>query len=229
MITMRYTGNQGMLSIKQLLYSTWMLWLLFWINFLGTIYGYMWYWQQLVETYETRNPLLLPFVPDSPTASLFFTISLLFMIGDRSSLWRPVIRKLSALRALVDALAVITLVKYGIWAVVMNLADGWQGGQIDWQQWMLIASHTGMAVEAVIYAKLMRNGWVAITAASIWTILNDFLDYGVGIYPWLYPPLEDDLAVIRVFTHILSFVCIALALALWRNRLKGAAINSISD
>ncbi|MET0960494.1 MAG: DUF1405 domain-containing protein, partial [Psychrobacillus psychrotolerans] len=48
------------------------MWLLFIVNLFGTIYGYYWYKGQLSQT-ETK---FLLFVPDSPTASLFFTIAL---------------------------------------------------------------------------------------------------------------------------------------------------------
>lgn len=41
--------------------------LLLLVNAAGTVYGYYWYRYQLAET----PPLFLPFVPDSPTASLF--------------------------------------------------------------------------------------------------------------------------------------------------------------
>lgn len=46
--------------------------LLLLVNVPGTIYGYVWYWNQLKATpwYFT------PFVPDSPTASLFFVFVL---------------------------------------------------------------------------------------------------------------------------------------------------------
>ena len=46
--------------------------LLFIINLFGTIYGYIWYGSQLKVT----EPIFYLFVPDSPTASLFFTIAL---------------------------------------------------------------------------------------------------------------------------------------------------------
>ncbi len=51
------------------------------INILGTIYGYYWYRYQLEQT-----PFyFLPFVPDSPTASLFFVFVLLgFLYKKRS-------------------------------------------------------------------------------------------------------------------------------------------------
>lgn len=50
------------------------------INLLGTLYGYYWYKWQLVQT-----PLhFLPFVPDSPTASLFFVFVLIaFLKGEK--------------------------------------------------------------------------------------------------------------------------------------------------
>lgn len=200
---------------KQLLYSTNMLWLLLWVNGLGTVYGYIWYWDQLVQTYETKSPILLLFVPDSPTASLFFTFSLVFMLIDRyrraengrsaSPAWR-------AIRGFVDAFAIITLVKYGIWAVTMNFADGYQGGDISWQQWMLIVSHTGMAVQAVIYAREMKYSLAAVATIAIWTLTNDYLDYHAMIHPWLYGPLEDDLAVIEAYTITLSVISIGLAI-----------------
>lgn len=47
------------------------IWLLFIVNFLGTIYGYIWYGNQLEFTAANYPHWLLPFVPDSPTASLF--------------------------------------------------------------------------------------------------------------------------------------------------------------
>ena len=73
------------------------------INIVGTAYGYYWYKTQLAET-PTR---FLLFVPDSPTASLFFVFVLIAFLWKKN--WR-----------LMEALALVTLFKYGIWAVVMN-------------------------------------------------------------------------------------------------------------
>ncbi|MFP3361219.1 DUF1405 domain-containing protein, partial [Planococcus sp. SIMBA_143] len=78
------------------------------------------------------------FVPDSPTASLFFTIVLgLWIIGEHSPL--------------IEALAFVTLIKYGLWAVVMSLLTLVHTGSIGWLGWMLVASHFAMAVQAVLY------------------------------------------------------------------------------
>ena len=60
---------------KVILYNKSFMWLLFFVNLLGTIYGYIWYESQL----STTEPKFLLFVPDSPTASLFFTFSSICM------------------------------------------------------------------------------------------------------------------------------------------------------
>ncbi|CDN45472.1 DUF1405 domain-containing protein [Paenibacillus sp. P22] len=88
------------------------LWLLLVVNALGTVYGYYWYKGQLEATVDAGNPLWqLVFVPDSPTASLFFTLSLLYLLfppGNQGRLGRTV-------RVAIEGLGTVTSVKYGIW------------------------------------------------------------------------------------------------------------------
>lgn len=197
------------------------LWLLFVCNALGTAYGYIWYGEQLEYTLHTEPLWRIVFVPDSPTASLFFTIYLLFLLY-------PVKRVTAAYRLIritVEALAVVTLVKYGIWAVTMNAAQGLQGDALNWQNWMLIASHGAMAVEGLLYVRFMMFGRLAALAALGWLLLNDTMDYGYGIYPWLPRVLDDDLPTIARFTFGLSIVsCLAalIALRFRPKRLDGA-------
>ncbi len=83
-----------------------MLALLLLINIFGTAYGYYWYGSQL----ENTPAIFLAFVPDSPTASLFFVFVLLGFLLRRNF-------------GLMEALAIITLFKYGIWAVVNEFDD----------------------------------------------------------------------------------------------------------
>ena len=80
------------------------LWILLLVNAGGTLYGYDWYKYQIADT----PTIFIPFVPDSPTASLFFVFVLVAFLLRTN--W-PIF----------EALAIITLFKYGIWAVVMNL------------------------------------------------------------------------------------------------------------
>ena len=44
------------------------------VNLLGTIYGFIWYGNQLKET----SPIFWPFVPDSPMATLFVFVLIAF-------------------------------------------------------------------------------------------------------------------------------------------------------
>lgn len=191
--------------------SGWVLWSLFIINLLGTIYGYEWYWNQILYTLEHYPKWLIPYVPDSPTASLFFTISLFYLLLDRIRFRYGMERKDALLRNLIEALAVITSVKYGIWAVTMIVAGWLQGDAMVWQQWMLIVSHLGMAVEALLFVRFFRMVVPLIGIAALWTLSNDYLDYHVGIYPWLPKQLENDLSAIEIFTISLSIVSILIA------------------
>lgn len=135
---------------REFLLSRSFLWLLFLVNLGGTIYGYIWYEGQLIETFNEHALWQLVFVPDSPTASLFFTVALLYLLF-------PLQRSYGISRILqyaIEGLAVVCSVKYGIWAVSMIVAGAWQGGELNWQDYMLMASHLGMAFEALLFSGL---------------------------------------------------------------------------
>ncbi|WP_054671425.1 DUF1405 domain-containing protein, partial [Calditerricola satsumensis] len=159
------------------------------VNLLGTLYGYYWYREQLAAT-----PLWLwPFVPDSPTASAAFTLVLAMALAGRSSGW-------------VQAFAAVTMVKYGIWAPAVILTTGALGGPIPWQNWMLVASHLAMTLEALLYAFLYRvtpRQWWGVAA---WTLLNDAVDYGLDVHPWMGPTLEP-------YDHLVGWATVGLSLA----------------
>lgn len=80
----------------------------------------------------------LLFVPDSPTASLFFVLVLIGFL----------LRKQSGL---IEALAAVTLLKYGVWAVVMNTFQVLEGAPLHWTIIMLNLSHAGMALQALLF------------------------------------------------------------------------------
>ncbi|MGN7761809.1 DUF1405 domain-containing protein [Paenibacillus sp. 22594] len=180
------------------------MWLLFIVNFLGTIYGYIWYGNQLEYTAKNYPSWLLPFVPDSPTASLFFTLALLLL------LFPPKGIKGTLIRELIEALAVVTSVKYGIWAVSIIFAGGYQGDAISLKDWMLVVSHTGMAVEALIYARFFSFRRM-LPLALLWAFANDMVDYSEGVFPWLPNVLEDDVIGVQYFTIALTFLSTAAA------------------
>ena len=183
------------------------LWILFFVNLTGTIYGYDWYKWQLVKT----EPKFWIFVPDSPTASLFFTIAIFGWLINRNF-------------KLIEALALITLVKYGLWAVVMNLLTLIETGSIGWVGWMLVASHFAMAVQAILYIPFYKFKFGHIALAAIWTLHNDVIDYVFGQMP-IYSDLMKYSAQIGYFTFWLSIACIAIAYVVARYKRKQTTIS----
>lgn len=185
-----------MLWLSTILKNRHFLNLLFVANLLGTIYGYMWYENQL-----SRTPrIFLPFVPDSPTASLFFTIFLAFYIFGRHVPY-------------IEALAMVTLFKYGVWAVVMNILTLIMEGSLSPSGYMLIASHGAMAVQGLLYAPMYRFKLRHLVVTSIWTLHNDFIDYIFNMMPQ-YGSLNLYMNEIGYFTFWLSLLSILLAYVL---------------
>lgn len=181
------------MQISYLLTQRSFLILLFIINLLGTIYGYIWYEEQLAQT-----PLIfIPFVPDSPTASLFFTIFLLFFIFGKNIPY-------------IEALAITSLFKYGIWAVVMNLLTLMINGTLHWQAYMLIVSHAGMAIQGLLYAPFYKIKLRHLAVASVVLLHNDIIDYVYGMMP-IYGSLTDYMNGIGYFTFWLSILTICIS------------------
>ncbi|WP_377888813.1 DUF1405 domain-containing protein [Alkalihalobacillus sp. R86527] len=181
--------------IYELLYilkSKTFLWSMLVINALGTAYGYYWYGWQLEET----EPIFLLFVPDSPTASLFFCFVLIaFLLGKN---W-----------PLLETLAAVTLFKYGIWAVVMNIMVMQVTGVLSPIAIMLIVSHFGMAIEGLLYSPFYKiKGWHLIFVA-VWTLHNDVIDYVFGQMP-RYSMLNEFTSEIGYFTFWLSIASLLI-------------------
>ncbi|MGP4107445.1 DUF1405 domain-containing protein [Virgibacillus sp. L01] len=166
---------------------------LFIVNLLGTIYGYYWYRSQLSITPD----IFLVFVPDSPTASLFFTVFLLLFLFNRNTPY-------------IEALAIITLFKYGIWAVAMNLFTLYVDGSLSWQGYMLMASHAGMAIQGFLYAPFYAIKVHHIMFAALWTLHNDVIDYVFDMMP-MYSSVTMYMEEIGYFTFWLSILSIFIA------------------
>ncbi|MDO3409632.1 DUF1405 domain-containing protein [Saccharibacillus sp. CPCC 101409] len=182
------------------------LWLLFVCNLIGTVYGYYWYGGQLIDIWDTHPAWQIVFVPDSPTGSLFFTLALLGLLFPPSS------RLMRGVKHLIEALAVVTSVKYGVWAISIIVWDAALGQPIEGLSWMLIASHGIMAVEALLYVRFFTLGTLWLIPAAIWTFANDTMDYTYGIYPYLSLQHMERLNQVRNFTFALTA---ASVLAAW--------------
>lgn len=138
---------------------SWLMMLLI-CNILGMIYGYIWYGEQLSHTpWQFKI-----FVPDSPTAILFLVISISLIL----------IRKQNSF---IDALAFVTLFKYGIWAVIMNILFIIEQGDITVNGLVLMFSHSIMAVQAIYFYPRFKRSMIGISVAMTWVFLNDYIDY----------------------------------------------------
>ncbi|HCZ2548952.1 TPA: DUF1405 domain-containing protein [Staphylococcus aureus] len=138
---------------------SWLMMLLI-CNILGMIYGYIWYGEQLSHTpWQFKI-----FVPDSPTAILFLVISISLIL----------IRKQNSF---IDALAFVTLFKYGIWAVIMNILFIIEEGDITVNGLVLMFSHSIMAVQAIYFYPRFKRSMIGISVAMTWVFLNDYIDY----------------------------------------------------
>lgn len=175
-----------------LLYKPFLLFL-FVVNLAGTIYGYIWYESQLVIT----PAIFIPFVPDSPTASLFFTIFLFFFLFGKHLPY-------------IEALAITSLFKYGIWAVVMNVFTLIVDGGLHWQGYMLMASHGAMAIQGLLYAPYYKIELKHLAVAAVVLLHNDIIDYVFEMMP-IYASLTEYMNQIGYFTFWLSVCSIFVA------------------
>jgi uncharacterized membrane protein YpjA len=162
------------------------------VNIVGTIYGYYWYGWQLKETPSK----FLIFVPDSPTASLFFVFVIIAFLLKKNWPW-------------VESLAIVTLFKYGIWAVVMNVLVFIVNGELDGIGLMLVFSHLAMAIQGLLYAPFYRFKWWHLVVTGIWTLHNDVIDYVFFMLP-RYHVLDLYIPQIGYFTFWLSVLSLAI-------------------
>lgn len=138
---------------------SWLMMLLI-CNILGMIYGYIWYGEQLSHTpWQFKI-----FVPDSPTAILFLVISISLILIQKQN-------------SIIDALAFVTLFKYGIWAVIMNILFIIEQGDITVSGLVLMFSHSIMAVQAIYFYPRFKRSMIGISVAMTWVFLNDYIDY----------------------------------------------------
>lgn len=167
-------------------------------NVLGTIYGYDWYSGQLYIT----PTYFLPFVPDSPTASLFLSIVIGLLLFNRSS-------------SIIEALAFVTLVKYGVWAVIMNIIMFMIDGEITINGLMLLLSHVIMALQAFYFYPRFKITIIGFIVSFIWVLVNDYIDYVKMQFPY-YKFIASHVVEIGVLSICLSIISLFLYLYLER-------------
>ncbi|MFZ5647869.1 MAG: DUF1405 domain-containing protein [Bacillota bacterium] len=176
------------------------------VNIPGSVYGYYWYAGQLAAT----SRKLWLFVPDSPLSTTLFSVVLaLSLLGYRN--------------AFLSVVAFTGCIKYGLWAVIIISHFWGTGGGVEFKAAMLWVSHLGMAAQGIIY---LRNAGVitlpVVAGTALWMFINDFLDYHLGIYPYLYEAGQLTLALYSA--AVLSGLIVFLLLLMPRKKLSGSKL-----
>ncbi len=166
-------------KILKLLKTPKFLLILFIVNLLGSIYGFYWYNDQLAES----PAILWAFIPDSPTATALFTIALyLYLVKTPNTL--------------LTLIACGWLVKYGIWAAIINTHFLLIGGGYTFTNFHLTVSHLGMAAEGILFmgdVRISRTHGMLLLALMV---MSDVMDYVLNIHPWLFDNTQYSVALI---------------------------------
>ncbi|WP_258360920.1 DUF1405 domain-containing protein [Moorella sulfitireducens] len=161
------------------------------VNLLGSLYGYYWYREQLAET-----PLIWwPVTPDSPLATTLFGLAMILAYCRRES-------------GFLRAVAAAAVIKYGLWAVII-ISDYWlSGAPVTVVETGLWLSHLGMTVEGFLFLRHWPVSISQFVLVVLWLGVNDFVDYRLGLHPYLFSPGQENLALVTA-------VVLSLALSLW--------------
>lgn len=152
-------------------YSRSFLWLVFFFEVLGSIYGYYWYKDQLSKT----PWYLWLFTWDCPFYATLFSIWLY------SYLRNTALHKSN----LFTAITWTGLIKYGIWTVIVVQDSYYWGSPVTIDSLGLQISHAILFIQGLIL--LSKVSFRNIGIVSSWMLINDYMDYIVGTYPWMLP------------------------------------------
>lgn len=187
--------------LKQILFSKRAIQTIILANLAGTAFGF-YYYRFILEA----NPVnLWPFIPDSPLATLFMATSLTLYLCDRQN-------------SLVDALAFISNLKYGVWTVFVyfNMFSGFIEFTTPSMFVFYVLSHVLMAAQAFMVLEYSEISLKPILGVFTWFLVNDWLDYTRGIHAEL--PREIGLvSTTSMVAFTLTLTSTALLLWLTKN------------
>lgn len=194
-----------------LFYRRWFLLSLVTVNAAGTVWGVVWYWEQLLAT----PWYFLPFVPDSPGHAALFGVYVWWLATGRAE-------RLGPGQTFLAWAGVLGVIKYGLWTTIIIsqylLAQGTQPGIEDW---MLYFSHGGMAVQGLVYMGRLPRAVMPAALTVLWLSVNDFFDYILYTHPRL--PLPDQVAAAAWANIILTALVAVIAYWLVNRKTTGRA------
>jgi len=169
------------------------------VNIFGVVFGFYYYQDLLLS-----SPLwALPFIPDSPLSTLLFALSIfLLLIGRKSDV--------------ITALASVYVIKYGLWTmfVILYYSYYFLTPALADYYWLMFVLHFGMVLEPVLILHTIRRSRLVFFVPLTWLLLNDIIDYRLGMNPLVQFSLPD-LGFVGLLsvagTVVLSFLVYALA------------------
>ncbi|MDY6764978.1 MAG: DUF1405 domain-containing protein [Halobacteria archaeon] len=140
-------------------------WVIVLINLAGTAFGFWYYLPQF-----GREPIVMwPFVPDSPSATLFIALSIAAWKVGRNQEW-------------LNALAFYGCIKLGVWTPYVLLVFKTDFSYLHPLMYnFLFWSHLAMVVEAFVLYRYSDFPVWAVGIATVWYGLNDVVDYFVPV------------------------------------------------
>lgn len=180
-----------------------LVWLVF-ANAVAILVGLRFYVD--VGKFAAVETFLWPVYADSPTAVFLATLSLTTLLANlgRPLSAMPVNRPLAYLHTLAFA----WLVKYGLWtAFALNLGFSAYFPE-PWAYFGIVLTHLAFVAEAYLLPHYGATSRGALGFALLALLVNDALDYALG----LHPPLRYDPGpVLVVGTVMLSVLAVTLA------------------
>ena len=140
------------------------------VNIAGTAFGFYYYQDLLLS-----NPFhLWPVIPDSPLSTLFIAFSLFLHLKNHEN-------------RVVDALAVISNIKYGLWTVfvLLYMSQGFLSYTSLPMYIFLIGSHLAMFLQAFLVLDYSEISLKEIIPVGMFFLVNDFIDYSFGVHAYL--------------------------------------------
>lgn len=163
--------------------------ILFWVNLIGSLYGFMWYWPQLRVT-PVKYWLI---VPDSPGSTLLFSMFLLLLLTGHVQSSQEGPMHVGGWVGFLAALAWLSNMKYGLWTATVLPEFAVRSGILAFDIIHLSLSHFGMWVQGFLFARYFRPNLTPAVAAFTWVLGQDYIDYWLlGTHPtlpadWLEP------------------------------------------
>jgi len=159
------------------------------INIIGFLYGLHYYSDQMEEI----PAFLWVFLLDSPIAVLLAAIVFILLLFNKTN-------------RLLISFASFACIKYGIWTmfVLLYFSDYFFSPVHSWLYYSMFITHAAMVVEGVFLTFPKPKKYI-LYPVFIFFLLNDVLDYGLGINTTL-PAIEEKVLLTAVFSITLTLI-----------------------